>query len=39
MVRKDDPAFKKAVDDAIVGLYNPAKSTRSTAAGSKADPA
>ena len=21
MVRKDDPAFKKAVDDAIVGLY------------------
>ena len=21
MVRKDDPAFKKAVDDAIIGLY------------------
>ena len=25
MVRKDDPAFKKAVDDAIVGLYKTGK--------------
>jgi glutamate/aspartate transport system substrate-binding protein len=25
MVRKDDPAFKKAVDDAIVGLYKSGK--------------
>jgi glutamate/aspartate transport system substrate-binding protein len=39
MVRKDDPAFKKAVDDAIVATYKSGESTRSTTSGSAADPA
>jgi glutamate/aspartate transport system substrate-binding protein len=39
MVRKDDPAFKKAVDDAIVGLYKSGEINKIYAKWFEPDPA